>query len=396
MGLLARHLLWDLFRVLVVTTTAITLMAILGGLAQEAVKQGLGPGTLVVILPYLIPSALVFALPGAVLFSVCHLYGRMEAESEITALKAGGVSPWSILWPGYVFAFILSIFAVWVNDVSYSWGQAGLQQVVVQSIEEIAYGMLQTNRSYATKRFTISVKEVAGRKLLHPTIVFHRAKDFPAVTLVAQEAELKFNAEDNTLSIFLTRGIIEADGVASMEFDDTIERVVPLGEDQPDDAAAAATVLAMSQMPQAMELAREKIDLLTQTLAANAAYDLALGDITAVTGPQRSQEYDEVQRSSQKLNRLITEPWRRWANGFSCLAFVVIGAPVSIWVASWLRRSDVLFTFLMCLPILIFYYLFLAFGIDRAKTGLYPPAIVWLGNAACLAVGALFTWRVQR
>ena len=39
-----------------------------------------------------------------------------------------------------------------------------------------------------------------------------------------------------------------------------------------------------------------------------------------------------AERRSTRLHRLHTEPWRRWANGFSCLCFVMIGVPVAVWL----------------------------------------------------------------
>ena len=51
-----------------------------------------------------------------------------------------------------------------------------------------------------------------------------------------------------------------------------------------------------------------------------------------------------------RLFRLKTEPWRRWANGFSCLFFVTAGIPLSIRQ----RSGDFLTSFFLCfLPILL-------------------------------------------
>ena len=79
-----------------------------------------------------------------------------------------------------------------------------------------------------------------------------------------------------------------------------------------------------------------------------------------------------------------TEPWRRWANGFSCMAFVLVGAPLAI----RLRTADVWTSFIACfLPILVVYYPLLAYGVDLAKSGDLPPYCVWLGNVVLVTVG---------
>ena len=65
-----------------------------------------------------------------------------------------------LLRPAFALAFILSLVAVWLNDVAYSWGQQGMQRVVIESVEEICYGMLRAQRSYSNPRFSIIVKDV--------------------------------------------------------------------------------------------------------------------------------------------------------------------------------------------------------------------------------------------
>ena len=87
------------------------------------------------------------------------------------------------------------------------------------------------------------------------------------------------------------------------------------------------------------------------------------------------------------------EPWRRWANGFSCFFFVLVGAPLAI---RW-RSADVWTSFGICfLPILCVYYPLLAFSVDRAKCGVLPPYAVWLGNVVLLVLGGWLLRRVIR
>ena len=48
----------------------------------------------------------------------------------------------------------------------------------------------------------------------------------------------------------------------------------------------------------------------------------------------------------------------------------------------------------MCfLPILIVYYPLLMFGIDRTKSGIFPPYFVWLGNIILAAIGI---WQLRK
>jgi lipopolysaccharide export system permease protein len=87
------------------------------------------------------------------------------------------------------------------------------------------------------------------------------------------------------------------------------------------------------------------------------------------------------------------EPWRRWANGFSCLCFVLVGAPMAI----RMRNADFLTSFFLCfLPILVVYYPVVMLGVDQAKRGSVPPVAVWFGNLLIVLWGWWLLRRVVR
>ena len=117
-----------------------------------------------------------------------------------------------------------------LNDVAVIWGRRGVERIVVRSVEEIAYGMLRTQRSYSTRQFSINVKEVVGRKLVRPILILRQQGEAPPVTVSAREAELRCNPSDNTLSILLKRGRVEVGDQVSLEFPGTEERRVPLSD----------------------------------------------------------------------------------------------------------------------------------------------------------------------
>ena len=91
--------------------------------------------------------------------------------------------------------------------------------------------------------------------------------------------------------------------------------------------------------------------------------------------------------------RLQTEPWRRWAWGFSCFFFVLVGAPLAMLA----KTSDYWSTFGLCfLPTLIVYYPLFIFGLEQAKDGIVPPYGVWMGNVILAVIGIMLIVRVRR
>lgn len=394
MRLITRYVLFELMKVFGVTLTVMTVMMMLVGAAQEAMLQGLGPGPLLRMLPYLLPNALRFAVPGTVLFAACSVFGRMSASNEVTATKSLGISPMVLLTPALVLAFVLSLVTVWLNDVAVSWGREGVHRVVIQSVEEIAYGMLRTQRSYATKKFSINVMNVDGRKLVQPTVVFQGADDSPPITLTAKQAELFCDLDENTLTILLVDGAMEMEGRVSVRFRDSFEHEIPLTQaTNKQDDTEGPSHLPLWRIPLELKEQREEIQRLEKSLTAEAAFHTISGEFRELGSDDWRSRRDKLRIGSERMFRLQTEPWRRWATGFSCFFFVMVGAPLAI----RLRNSDLWTSFAVCfLPILLVYYPLLALGVDRAKDGALPPYAVWLGNLILMLAGIWLMRKVTR
>ncbi len=67
------------------------------------------------LLVLLVPYAVSFAMPLGVLIGILILVGRLSANRELTALKASGVSLWSVAAPVLLFALMATMLAVWIN-----------------------------------------------------------------------------------------------------------------------------------------------------------------------------------------------------------------------------------------------------------------------------------------
>src|SRR5256886_14094736 len=204
MSSITRYITWELVGWLAMVLVGLTGVLVLMVVVLEASRMGLGLGPTLRLLPFSLPLALAYAMPCAMLFTACLIYGRMSADNEIIATKALGITPTVLLWPAWILAFGLSLIGVWLTDLAFSWGAAGVQRVVIQSVEEIAYGMLRTQRAYANQRFSSIVKDVQDRKLIRPDMNFQASSDMPAWRISAAEAELKADLERSVMILTMT------------------------------------------------------------------------------------------------------------------------------------------------------------------------------------------------
>jgi lipopolysaccharide export system permease protein len=392
MNLLTRYVLREVLQIFLLTLTALTFFMLLVAAGKEAVSNGVGPKQVLEMLPYFVPNALLFSIPGTILLAVSMVYGRMSNFGEIVAIKSLGISPMAVITPALIIATVLSFVTVWLNDVAVSWGTEGIATVLVNSIEDIMYGMLRTNKAFSTKTFSIVVREVRGRILIDPVITYDPGGDGPKITITAREAELRSVPGSGMLTMIFRDGQVEADG-NSFVFDD-YEQEVPL----PDVAGKGIGVVSPSNMsmrhiPSQIIKQQEAMERAEQLLAAKGAYRMMTGDFAELGGAAWSSQASSLNTFKSTLNKLKTEPPRRWATGFSCLCFALVGVPLAI----RLRNSDVLTSFFLCfLPILLIYYPLMLVGLDRSKAGAIPPMTVWVANLILILWGVWLLRRVIR
>ena len=393
MKIISRYVMSELLQVFLVALTALTLFMLVVGLVKEAQQQGLGMMQIAALVPYVLPEAMRFAVPGTMLFAVASVFGRLSASNEITALKAAGITPMAAIWPAIAVAVVVSFVSVWLNDIAVSWGRDGVRRVIIGSVEDIIYGRLRQQRSYSTSKMSINVKGVEGRRLIRPTLSFQPGGQAAPVTVSAAEAEMRADAAKGTLTISCKNGTIHVGDVKAV-FPDTIERVVPLDTvSRKETVSTSPSEIAMADFPRARADQIAAISQIHQLAAAKTALAIFSGRMDQTLPAAVQAERQEAKHATSRLNRIIMEPWRRWANGFSCLCFVLVGAPMAI----RMRNADFLTSFFLCfLPILVVYYPLFMLGVSRAKAGTLPAPGVWLANILIALWGAWLLRRVIR
>ncbi|MBM3954619.1 MAG: YjgP/YjgQ family permease [Planctomycetes bacterium] len=393
MTIITRYVLRELLRVFLVALGALTLFMLVVGLVKEAQQQGLGLVQIVALVPYILPEAMRFAVPGTMLFAVASVFGRMSAANEITALKAAGITPLAAIRPALGLAVAVSLVSVWLNDVAVSWGRDGVRRVIVSSVEDIIYGRLRQQRAYATAQVSINVKAVEGRTLVRPTLSIQPSGGGPAVTISAAAAELRANPDAGTLTVLCRNGTLHVGDVKAV-FPDTIERELPLDAvSRKGGGSTSPSEIAMADFAAARVEQAERISRIEQLAAGKRALALLEGRLEGTLPRAVEHERGVAAAERGRYHRIVMEPWRRWANGFSALCFVLVGAPMAI----RLRNADFLTSFFLCfLPILLVYYPVFMFGVSQAKSGSVPPVAVWTGNVLVCLWGAWLLRRVLR
>ena len=113
------RLQWYIFRILarsfLLTLVLVTGTVFLVGTLQSFGRyQDVSLAILFSRLPYLIPFALTFAIPLALLIGTILAYGRLAADNEYLAMKMGGIHPLRAITPALAFGVALAVLNLWV------------------------------------------------------------------------------------------------------------------------------------------------------------------------------------------------------------------------------------------------------------------------------------------
>lgn len=394
MSRIARYVLLQLLLSFAMTLLGMLCVLVLGLMANVAIREGLGIDSFFRLLPYALPTAMRFAVPASLLLSACSVFGRMSFDNEIVATKSLGITPRTVLYPAFTLALAISFGMVWLNDVAITWGAAGIESVIFGSVEDVVFRKLKTERSFRNKHFAINVKQVRGRKLVEPRMQLR------GLTVEAREAELDVDLEAETLKILLTDYAIERDGTV-VAHPGIWQQEIPLSKaTMKDRAERRVSDLGLAHISNEAVTQQASIRAMEQQLAARAAFQLVMGDFGQLRGTEKQPDgntwdllHNRYKDAKSRLNRLRLEPWRRCAEGFSCLFIVMVGAPLAI----KMRTVNFFTTFAMCFfPVLCIYYPVLQWAVNRAKDGVVPPYTVWLGNGVLLLVGGWLTRKIVR
>lgn len=392
MRILTKYVLGELLKVFFLTLGVMTLMMFIGLLGKKAVDLGLGLGGLLQLTPYVLPEALQFTLPGALLLAVTAVYGRVSSSNELVAIKSMGISPMVVVWPTLVLSVLVSFSAVWLNDLAVSWGRRGQERVILESMEAIAYGQLRTKGSFEHGNLTVHVQEVHDRTLIEPTLVIRRGGNQQATVVSARSAQFAARVDEGQLVLRMED--TDAMGTVDVIAPGVEEYVFPLDEILgARDRRRSPSAYALAEIDAAKTEELENIRKYRQDISTEAAFAMLTGDFDTLTNETWWQRDRAIRDSENRLVRFYTEPYRRWSNGFSCLAFAAVGIPVAV----WLRKGEMLASFFACfLPILIVYYPMFMGMLVGAKKGHLPPPTVWIANIAMLAIGAYLMRREVR
>jgi len=313
-------------------------------------------------LPFVLPSALTYSVPLALLIAALMTYGRLSADNEITAIRMGGIHPIHTLMPALVLGLLVSAGALVLNAYLTPAGLARARQITKDDLRKFLDSLEASSRvEFESEKLTMKWTGVDRQGWftdpqfdiqVTEEIRLRGAARRGRITQDENLENLTFEFEDVT---FLTE-----DG-ATRGQSEYLEQIVPV-----------ESLFAASQA------GVRKETLTSAELRFYSVRDPLLG---------RSL-------NSTKLLRFRTEVATRMALALSCIVFVLVGAPVGM----LFRRASFIGAGIMALLIVfVLYYPLHEVGKQMAhEEVLSPEYAMALPGALVGIVGLFLTVKVIR
>jgi lipopolysaccharide export system permease protein len=283
------------------------------------------------------------------LLAVLLAFGRLSADSEITAMKAGRISLYGLLPPVVTFAFVAFAISMFVTVYALPWGNS--------SFKIFLYDVIKA-------RITLNIKEK----------VFN--DNFPGMVLYVDEYDQKRH--------FISDVLI---------YDDR-------KPDEPSTIFAKSGAIATDPVKKEIRLSLRDGSIHRNSgkssyhLVEFASYDLSINLSQASPGVKTDEQDMSLSDLLLNINNpatdrksrtdLLLELHKRLSLPFACFVFVMIGIPLGMQN----QRSGKAAGFSTSICVIILNYILFSTGKTLGQKGLLHPAVaMWLPNLTLLGIG---------
>jgi len=336
--------------------TFVLLMFQLLKLTELIVSYGVDLGDVGLLLLYILPPFFVFTIPMSFLLATLMAVSRLSSDSEITAMRAGGVSLFNLYPPILVISLIVSLITAGLSLYADPWGKSGLRRLLVDlGRQKATVGIVEHVFNDAFQDLTLYVHHVIPEQdLLEGVFLADERSPGSPLIVTARTGKLGGSASATALQLDLEDGAMHRVDLKNPAIYETVS----------------------------FKRYRISIDL------AKAMNEDRQEESYLEMDKTRLQQYIAELRQkgdSYEMRRAWTEYHRRFAIPFACVVFGLIGLPLGVSPPrSGRSRGFATSIVVLCL----FYLLFRAAENLSWKGVIHPLAAMWIPQAVGLLFGA--------
>lgn len=391
--------------------TFVLLMGKVLDLIELVIKKGVDLGTVLKLLIYIMPSFLVLTIPMAVLVATLTAFGRLSTDSEITAMKASGISLYTLFVPIVFFAVFATVLTFFFYAKALPWGN--------QNFRVTLYELARKNASVGLKEhifnntfpgLIIYIDEISDADNSFEGVMISDSRDQKnPQTIFARKGRLISDEKALRVILRLEDGTIHPKQVPappkSLKYQTvafpTLDILLSLqdGTGQTGRVNIPRTEREMT----VTQLYEQYVTLRQQNITSENPNPEKPGE----TGNSSSEKQGLVKYllfmkhffwdSFLLLDRLsssyLVELHKRFSIPLACLVFGLIGTPLGIQS----RRAGKSGGYGISVALLLVYYIFITAGESLGDDGKLPVFLaVWTPNILLGSLGTVLLRRMAR
>ena len=373
-------------------------------LIELVINKGVGVSVVLRMIAYIMPSFLVMTIPMAVLVATLSAFGRLSTDSEITAMKASGISLYSLCVPVLIFATGATAITFFFYAEALPWGNRNFRLVL--------YELARTKAAIALKDkvfdtsypgLVIYIEEIDDQDVFHGVMLSDTRDNNNQQVIFADTGRLISDEKQLRVILRLENGESHPKNVVNplkyqiVKFPalDILLSFQGNSDDsplniEPTDRDMTIPQLAKQYVISKQMAAGQAAPPPSETPENGAAWHAQLWQYTQITGKLL---LDSFMRQDEDANDFLVEIHKRFSFPAACLVFGVIATPLGIQS----RRSGKSGGFATSLFLLLIYYIFIVAGESLGDNGRLPAILaVWTPNILLGATGVILLIKVAK
>jgi lipopolysaccharide export system permease protein len=381
LNLLDRHIFKSVLFTCAASVGLFAFVMILGNAVKDllgyVLAGQLSLGTFARLVGMLVPFVISFALPMGMLTGVLLTLGRLSADSEITAMRAAGLSLLRIARPVFIIGTLGTALGLYVNFES-------MPRARVQYHRELDEAIRTNPLSFIVPKtfirdfpgYVVYIGEKQG-SVMHDFWLWRLDRDRRVTQFVrAESGRFDYDAVTNELILTLTRAQVETRDAKTPEVFSEAQLVGSFEKSEP-------MRLSLDRLYNRTGGRSQKLKWMTFD-----ELQVELGRVAGQTVPPEKAK--EHARAEMKVRLTIQE---KYTLSLSVLAFALVGVPLGIRVS---RRETSANLGLAVALALGYYVLTVAVDALDRHPEYRPDILLWLPNLLFFAVGIWLFRRIEK
>ncbi len=328
----------------------------------DYVSQGISFWTFLQFTLYILPIVLTFTVPWAVMVAVMLVFGRMSADSEITAMRACGISIMQIVSPILIITFFLTIFCLYLQvEVGPPLLGKSRSLMSTAAINQ-PLAIFEPGKPIEYENTIIYIDDKEGDNIIRG-VQLYKVTDEQEVALdiSAVHGKLTVDKEKQILNVYLYDCLV-------------VNHTGEGGDGTPNRFFAREVKFDFNYGQQAN----------AERVSTRAKY-MRLSDLMA--------KIRMTKMINQDTTELEVELNQRIAFALSPIAFLLLGLPLAIRTS---RRETSVGLFLSVILAGAFFLSIILCESLSSYPKLYPQYLLWLPNILFQILGAVMTYRISQ